>query len=71
MYDLNVANFQDVEISRTRRDIATSGYKLASKNLSARSLVKVGARAVYHARRWYVHIASAFSLARYYSILFA
>ncbi len=35
-----------------------------------RRLVKVGARVVYHARRWYVHIASAFSLARYYRILF-
>jgi hypothetical protein len=36
-----------------------------------RRLVKVGARVVYHARRWYVHVASAFSLARYYRILFA
>jgi hypothetical protein len=36
-----------------------------------RRLVKVGARVVYHARKWYVHIASAFSLARYYRILFA
>ncbi|MGA2937052.1 MAG: hypothetical protein ABSF52_08145 [Syntrophobacteraceae bacterium] len=36
-----------------------------------RRLVKVGARVVYHARRWHVHIASAFSFARYYRILFA
>jgi hypothetical protein len=36
-----------------------------------RLLVKVGARVVYHARRRYVHVASAFSLARYYRILFA
>jgi hypothetical protein len=34
-------------------------------------LVKVGARVVYHARRWHIHVASAFSLARYYRILFA
>jgi hypothetical protein len=34
-------------------------------------LVKVGARVVYHARRWYVHVASAFPLARYYRIIFA
>ena len=34
-----------------------------------RRLVKVGAKVVYHVRRWYVHIASAFSLARYYRIL--
>jgi hypothetical protein len=36
-----------------------------------RRLVKVGARVVYHARKWYVHVASAFSLARYYRILLA
>ena len=36
-----------------------------------RRMVKVGARVVYHARRWYVHVASAFSLARYYRIVFA
>ena len=34
-------------------------------------VVKVGARVVYHARRWYVHVASAFPLARYYRILLA
>jgi hypothetical protein len=26
---------------------------------------------VYHARRWYVHAATAFPLARHYRILFA
>jgi hypothetical protein len=36
-----------------------------------RRLVKVGARVVYHARKWYVHIASAFLLAQFYRILFA
>jgi hypothetical protein len=36
-----------------------------------RRLVKVGARVVYHARKWHVHVASAFSLARYYTIIFA
>ncbi|MGO9554140.1 MAG: transposase [Syntrophobacteraceae bacterium] len=36
-----------------------------------RRLVKVGAKVVYHARRWYVHVASAFSLARHYRILLA
>jgi hypothetical protein len=34
-------------------------------------LVKVGARVVYLARKWYVHVALAFSLARYYRIVFA
>jgi hypothetical protein len=38
-----------------------------------RRLVKVGARVVYHTSRsvGYVHVASAFSLARYYRIIFA
>ncbi|MGA2734813.1 MAG: transposase [Syntrophobacteraceae bacterium] len=36
-----------------------------------RRLVKVGARVVYHARKWYVHVVSAFSFARYYGTLFA
>jgi hypothetical protein len=29
-------------------------------------LIKVGARVSYHARRWYVHVASAFPLAHHY-----
>jgi hypothetical protein len=36
-----------------------------------RRLVKVGARVVYHARKWYVHVVMAYPLARYYRILFA
>jgi hypothetical protein len=36
-----------------------------------RWLIKVGAKVVCHARQWHVHVASAFSLARYYRILFA
>jgi hypothetical protein len=36
-----------------------------------RPLVKVGARVVYHARKWYVHVATAYPFARYYRILFA
>jgi len=36
-----------------------------------RRLVKVGARVVYHARKWYVHVASAFPLVRHYRILLA
>jgi hypothetical protein len=34
-------------------------------------LVKVGARISYHARRWYVHIASAFPLAHHYRAVLA
>jgi len=36
-----------------------------------RQFVKVGARVVYHARKWHVHVASAFPLACYYRIIFA
>lgn len=35
-----------------------------------KGLVKVGARISYHARRWHVHVASAFPLASYYQALF-
>jgi hypothetical protein len=34
-------------------------------------LIKVGARVSYHARRWYVHVASAFPLAHHYRAVFA
>ncbi len=34
-------------------------------------LIKVGARVVYHARKWYVQVATAFYLACYNGILFA
>ena len=29
-------------------------------------LIKVGAKVAYQGRRWYVHVASAFPLARHY-----
>jgi hypothetical protein len=31
-----------------------------------KSLIKVGARVSYHARRWHIHVASAFPLAHHY-----
>jgi len=34
-------------------------------------LIKVGARISYHARRWYVHVASAFPLAHHYRSVLA
>ncbi|MGO9121369.1 MAG: IS1380 family transposase [Desulfomonilaceae bacterium] len=33
-------------------------------------LIKVGAKVAYHGRRWYVHVASAFPLSRYYQPVF-
>jgi len=51
------------------------GYRFESVKPSIDSiiqrLVKVKAGVVYHARKWYVDVASTFSLARYYRILFA
>jgi hypothetical protein len=32
-------------------------------------LIKMGARVSYQARRWYVHIASAFPLAHHYRVV--
>lgn len=52
------------------RDIAFFGERVRhSIEWVIRRLVKVGARVVYHARRWHVHVASAFPLTRYYRIL--
>jgi hypothetical protein len=34
-------------------------------------VIKVGARVSYHARRWYVHVASAFPLAHHYRAVLA
>jgi hypothetical protein len=34
-------------------------------------LIKVGARVSYHARWWYVHVASAFPLAHHYRAVLA
>jgi hypothetical protein len=54
------------------RDAAFWGEKVKPFIYSIiRRLVKVGARVVYHARKWYVHVATAFPLAPYYRILFA
>ena len=33
-------------------------------------LIKVGARVSYHAKKWHVHVASAFPLAHYYRAVF-
>ncbi len=35
-----------------------------------RRLIKVGARVSYHAKKWHVHVASAFPLAHYYRAVF-
>jgi hypothetical protein len=53
------------------RDAAFWGEKLRpSIDWIITRLIKVGAKVVYHARRWHVHIASGFPLCRYYRILF-
>lgn len=52
------------------RDIAFRGaWVRPSVEWIIRRLIKVGARVVYHARKWHVHIATAFPLSRPYRIL--
>ena len=52
------------------REVAFYGEKVRpSVEWIIRRLVKVGARVVYHARRWHVHVASAFALHRHYRLL--
>jgi hypothetical protein len=43
-----------------REEVKRSMYWLIKR------LIKVGARVSYHARRWYVHVASDFPLANHY-----
>jgi hypothetical protein len=50
-------------LRRDKRNLA--GPRISSKSS------KASRRVVYHAGKWCVHVASAFSLARYYIILFA
>ena len=33
-------------------------------------LIKIGARVSYHAKKWHIHVASAFPLAHYYRAVF-
>ncbi len=33
-------------------------------------LIKVGAKVIYHGRRWHVHVASTFPLVRHYQTVF-
>ena len=56
-----------------REFITYSGARASKPSMDSisRRLVKVGARVVYHAKRWYVRVVSAFCIARYYRILFA
>jgi hypothetical protein len=42
-----------------------------SKDSIIRQLLKVGAKVVYHARRWHVDATTAFPLARYDRVIFA
>ena len=48
-----------------------SSYHPSVTAWSTDRLIKVGARVSYHARRWYVHVASAFPLAHHYRAMLA
>jgi hypothetical protein len=41
------------------------------RDLLIKRLINVGARVSYHARRWHVHVASAFPLAHHYRAVLA
>ncbi len=56
--------------SQTRQDIQNPFFSLVRVH-HRRRLVKVGAGVIHHARIWCVHVASAFPLGRYCSILFS
>ena len=43
-----------------------SGRSETVHGVADEGLIKVGARVSYHARRWYVHVASAFPLAQHF-----
>ena len=61
-------------ISRQSLFITYSG-KLRAPSLALdwqiKRLIEVEARVSYHARRWYVHVASAFPLAHHYRAVLA
>jgi hypothetical protein len=46
------------------------GFIVTNSRLTAGKVIKVGAKVAYHGRRWQVHVASAFPLARYYQAVF-
>jgi hypothetical protein len=55
-------------------DIAELCYFLSGRSetvhgVADEGLIKVGARVSYHARRWYVHVASAFPLAQHFRVV--
>jgi len=79
-------NFQRFEANQARLKMGVLAYNLLhrirqfyvlaeefnrSMDWLIKRLVKVGARISYHARRWYVHVASAFPLTHHYRAVVA
>jgi hypothetical protein len=56
-------------------EIIVASGKLCAPSLALdwqiKRLIEVEARVSYHARRWYVHVASAFPLAHHYRAVLA
>jgi hypothetical protein len=52
-------------------DFGHSSYHPSPTAWPIDRLIKVGARVSYHARKWYVHVASAFPLAHHYRVVLA
>jgi hypothetical protein len=70
-YDADRLSFQPVDKFLLYAAINPPGRKCRSIDWLIKRLIKVGARVSYHARRWYVHIASAFPLAHHYRAVLA
>ena len=54
-----------------RQALPDTGLRISALLMANDALIKVGARVSYHARRWYVHIASAFPLDHRYRTVLA
>jgi hypothetical protein len=62
-YSDHIANYSEFLISSAFGKLCAPSLAL---DWQIKRLIEVEARVSYHARRWYVHIASAFPLAHHY-----
>jgi len=54
-----------------RQFYVCGGWVERTMNWLIKRLIKVGARVSYYARRWYVHVPSAFPLSHHYRAVLA
>jgi hypothetical protein len=70
-----ILEFLDPTVKRYRSRFILQFYLMGeevkrSMEWLIKRLIKVGAKVAYHGRRWHVHVAAAFPLARYYCTVF-